>query len=164
MKHCIYKHLVYLLIEIHIDYNLWESDYWQQTMLLWMPYKSHGSDQSTNEILQCTLCLLRLSLLSSRRRTWWALCIEQLATVYISWTAIHLLQSQSALSCLWTPCGNPRLLLLSTFFSWQAPGYSSFPLEPNSKCYFIEWLSWWREGCVASVAQPPLGLVTLVEN
>ena len=34
----------------------------------------------------------------------------------------------------------------------------------TEKCYFIGWLSLWREGCVASVTQPHLGLVILEES
>ena len=79
-------------------------------------------------------------------------------------TAVHLLRSQSALSCLWVKCRKPRILLPYTFFSWHATGYSSFPSEPKSKHYFIGWLSLRREGCVVSVVQPPLVLVILAES
>ena len=109
-KHCTYKRLVHLMIEICIDCNLQESNYWPQAMLLWMPYKSYGSDQLTNEILQHTLSLLCLSLLPSQTYTQWALCTEQQAAVYISGQPyISLSQSHSALCHLRTTCEKPRL-------------------------------------------------------
>ena len=155
---------MHLAIEIRIDCNLQESECWPQAVLLWMPYRSCGSDQLTNEILQRTLCLLCLSPLSSQTCTWWALCTEQQAAVYIS-GQVHTPLTKSKCPLLPADCMRiAQAFATMCLLSQRAPQYSSFPSELKSLCYFVGWLSLQREGCVASIAQPPLGLLILRDS
>ena len=73
-------------------------------------------------------------------------------------TAVPELWSQTVSSWLWTMYGKARPSLPRAIFSRQAPRHSSFLSEPKSN-YFFVWHSIRRQGCVASVGQPPLGLV-----
>ena len=86
---------------------------------------------------------------------------------FASWTAGHRYHTSGQLYTSYEvrlpplggePCvERPRLPCV--FFSPQTPGYSSSLPEPKHKCYFIRWHSLWREGCIVSFRQPPVGLV-----
>ena len=152
-----------LAIKIRVHCYLWESIYWPQAMLLWMPCKSRGKwpvNQWNTAMFVMFALPLSCSLIQDGLNDFVYWAAGHYMYLHVK-TAVHLLQSHSFLSFLQTECGNPRLLLPCIFFSRQATGYLSLPSEPKSKHYQIGGLSLQREDCVVSVAQAPLGLVIL---
>ena len=133
-KHCTYKRLVHLAIEIRIHCNLREAitdhkpcscgcHVSHMVVTNWpMKYCNVRCVCSTSLCFPIRYVLDELFVLNSR-----------LPFTYQD--SLHLLWSSwSVLACLRTACGKPRFMLLHVcaFFSQQAPRYSSFPSEPKS--------------------------------
>ena len=95
MKTLPYYLLVHLVIEIHIDCNLRESNYWTQATFLWMPYKSRDKWQLKYCNVPC-VCFTSF-LLSNQRWTRWVVCTEQQAAVYI-WGQLYTSYKVTVLS------------------------------------------------------------------
>ena len=150
-KYCTYWRLVYLAIDIGIDCNLREGIYSCGCHLSHMVIKWPIDEWNT---AMYVVFAPPLSLLSNQTWTRWVLCTQQQATVYMSGQlytsyADRVWKSQAFATMRLLQPTDPRIFIFSL---------------GTEKCYFIGWLSLRRDGCVVSIAQPPLGLVILGES